>query len=116
MIRIRRPAATVSLSAKVRAALAKRQQSANKLPVGDPKIGAAWGNFLSSKPKSEVATALDACFRYKCAYCEGVAAQDIEHFYPKTQYPDRMFDWDNFLRGCKNCNNFKRDRFPVQAG
>jgi hypothetical protein len=42
-----------------------------------------------------------------------VAAQDIEHFYPKSQYPQRMFDWDNFLRGCKNCNNFKVDQFPL---
>ena len=24
-----------------------------------------------------------------------------------------MFSWENFLRGCKNCNNFKRDQFPV---
>ena len=113
MIPVRRPAAKVALAAKVRAALAKRQQSANLLAAGDPKIETAWANFLSSKPKSEVAAGLDACFRCKCAYCEGVAAQDIEHFYPKTQYPDRMFQWENFLRGCKNCNNFKRHHFPL---
>jgi uncharacterized protein (TIGR02646 family) len=115
MIPVRRPAAVVALSAGVRAALAKRQQSANKLSAGDPKIPTAWGNFLSSRPKADVAAALDSCFRGKCGYCEGVAAQDIEHFYPKTQYPGRMFDWENFLRGCKNCNNFKRDQFPLTA-
>ena len=27
-----------------------------------------------------------------------------------------MFDWTNFLRGCKNCNNFKRDQFPLDQG
>jgi len=26
-----------------------------------------------------------------------------------------MFAWDNFLRGCKNCNNAKRDRFPIDS-
>ncbi len=26
-----------------------------------------------------------------------------------------MFAWDNFLRGCKNCNNAKLDRFPIDA-
>jgi uncharacterized protein (TIGR02646 family) len=50
------------------------------------------------------------------AYCEQVAAKDIEHFYPKADYPRKMFLWTNFLRGCKNCNNAKRDRFPVNGG
>jgi uncharacterized protein (TIGR02646 family) len=104
-----------ALAGKVRAALAKRQQKASTLPPGDPKIGKVWANFLSSKGKAAVAAALDLCFHFKCAYCEGVAAQDIEHFYPKSQYPGRMFDWENFLRGCKNCNNFKRDQFPLTA-
>lgn len=113
MIHVRRPAEDAALSPKVRAALAKRKQTAGNLSAGDPKISTAWANFLSSKPKADVATALDQCFRFKCAYCEGAAAQDIEHFYPKTTYPQRMFDWDNFLRGCKNCNNFKLDKFPL---
>ena len=113
MIHVRRPAATAVLTSKSRTALATRQKNASKLATGDPKIATAWGNFLSSKPKADVAAALDASFRFKCAYCEGVAAQDIEHFYPKTQYPHRMFDWENLLRGCKNCNNFKRDQFPL---
>jgi len=26
-----------------------------------------------------------------------------------------MFSWDNFLKGCKNCNNAKLDRFPVDG-
>ncbi len=115
MIPVRRPAAVAVLSPRTRTALATRQKTASKLAAGDPRIGAVWANFLSSRPKTEVATVLDVFFRYKCAYCEGVAAQDIEHFYPKTRYPQRMFDWENFLRGCKNCNNFKRDQFPLTA-
>jgi uncharacterized protein (TIGR02646 family) len=113
MIPIRRPAASAVLSRAVRQALARRQRPANALPAGDPKIKNLWANFLKSKQKEAVATALDNCFRSKCAYCEGVAAQDIEHFRPKTQFPARMFKWDNFLRGCKNCNNFKLDKFPL---
>jgi uncharacterized protein (TIGR02646 family) len=114
MIRVRRPDVKAALTPQVRAALARRQKRAKTFPAGDPRIGRAWASFLSSRPKKDVANALDLCFRFKCAYCEGVAAQDIEHFYPKTRYPDRMFDWGNFLRGCKNCNNFKRDEFPLQ--
>lgn len=112
MIRVCRPDVT-SLPAEVRSALSRRQATANQYAQKDPRINRAWGNFLKSKPRNAIAQALDTCFHCKCAYCEGVAAQDIEHFYPKSQYPGRMFQWDNFLRGCKNCNNFKRDQFPL---
>ncbi len=116
MIRVQRPDAAHALKGATRAALARRQTAARALPPGDPRIGRAWANFLQSKPRQNVAEALDRCFRFKCAYCEGIAAQDIEHFFPKTAYPDRMFEWTNFLRGCKNCNNFKRDQFPLDRG
>ena len=60
-----------------------------------------------------MAKALDGYTHGKCAYCEQIAAKDIEHFRPKTEYPARMFSWENFLRGCKNCNNAKRHQFPL---
>jgi uncharacterized protein (TIGR02646 family) len=63
-----------------------------------------------------VDAALDAFTWGKCAYCEQIAAEDIEHFYPKSDYPNRMFRWDNMLRACKNCNQAKRDRFPCERG
>lgn len=115
MILVRRPAVKLALPGSTRTALANRQRSANGLAPGDPGINAAWARFLKSKARVGVAAALDRCFRFKCAYCENVAAQDIEHFYPKSLYPRRMFRWDNLLRGCNNCNNFKRDEFPLDA-
>jgi uncharacterized protein (TIGR02646 family) len=82
---------------------------------GDSHIEGAWSNFLGVKARQKVETALDSYTWGKCAYCEQVAAKDIEHFQPKSVYPDKMFSWDNFLRGCKNCNNAKLHRFPVDA-
>ncbi|MBN2563555.1 MAG: TIGR02646 family protein [Phycisphaerae bacterium] len=93
----------------------QRQQSADQYPPRDPRINQAWNRLLQSRARRELAKALDACFRCKCAYCEQVAAKDIEHFYPKGEYPRKMFRWVNLLRGCKNCNNAKRDRFPLQG-
>lgn len=50
----------------------------------------------------------------RCMYCEDSAATDIEHFWPKAVYPDRAFEWLNYLIACSRCNsNFKRDRFPL---
>ena len=49
-------------------------------------------------------------------YCEDSAATDIEHFWPKSQYPDRAFSWDNYLLACSGCNsNEKREQFPLDA-
>jgi uncharacterized protein (TIGR02646 family) len=51
-----------------------------------------------------------------CMYCESGEATDIEHFWPKSQYPHKAYEWLNYLLACSNCNsNNKRDRFPVGA-
>jgi uncharacterized protein (TIGR02646 family) len=63
-----------------------------------------------------VEAALNGFTHEKCAYCEQIAAKDIEHFYPKSDFPARMFQWTNFLKGCKNCNHAKRERFPIISG
>jgi uncharacterized protein (TIGR02646 family) len=56
--------------------------------------------------------------RERCMYCEDSAATDIEHFWPKSQYPKRAFSWDNYLLACSGCNsNHKREKFPLdEAG
>lgn len=115
MIRIRRPATAQALDARTRAYLEEKSALARDFPPRDPRIGTAWGGFLGTRARDRVAAALDAYSHAKCAYCEQVAAKDIEHFWPKTEHPDRMFSWENFLRGCKNCNNAKRDRFPLDS-
>ena len=52
----------------------------------------------------------------RCMYCEDSKGNAIEHFWPKRDYPDRAFDWLNYLLACTECNsNFKRTRFPLDA-
>lgn len=53
----------------------------------------------------------------RCMYCENSEATDIEHFHPKSNYPERTYNWDNYLLACSSCNsNHKRDEFPVEDG
>jgi uncharacterized protein (TIGR02646 family) len=113
MIRIRRPGDSAALDERTRKYLAKRQEKASVYERRSKEIGKAWKNFLRTDAKMKVAVALDGCTYAKCSYCEQVAAKDIEHFYPKSDFPRQMFKWTNFLRGCKNCNNAKRDQFPM---
>jgi len=50
----------------------------------------------------------------RCMYCEESAAYPIEHFWPKSRFPERTFCWENLLVACDHCNNrCKGDRFPV---
>lgn len=53
----------------------------------------------------------------RCMYCEDSEGTAIEHFWPKAIYPDRAYDWPNYLVACSRCNsNFKRDQFPLDGG
>jgi uncharacterized protein (TIGR02646 family) len=44
------------------------------------------------------------------------AGVDIEHFRPKTHYPECMFVWENLLLCCAECGRRKGDRFPLDEG
>jgi len=51
---------------------------------------------------------------HKCAYCErriGLGAGDvhIDHFRPKSRYPDEVVQWGNLLPACGHCNRNKSD-------
>ncbi|ELA9373249.1 hypothetical protein QUO16_004573 [Vibrio parahaemolyticus] len=56
-------------------------------------------------------------FEGKCCYC-GVKAfspqmVDIEHFKPKSLYPELANDKANLLIACRECNMFKAAKFPL---
>lgn len=54
--------------------------------------------------------------RERCMYCLDSHGTDIEHFWPKTPHPERMFQWTNMLLCCAECGRFKGDRFPLSGG
>lgn len=56
---------------------------------------------------------IDMCHS-KCVYCESklthITYGDIEHFKPKSKYPEKSVEWRNLLLSCEVCNRtFKRD-------
>ena len=54
----------------------------------------------------------------KCVYCEShiihVDYPHIEHFRPKSLFPQSCFTWKNLFLGCSICNgaSYKADKFP----
>jgi uncharacterized protein (TIGR02646 family) len=119
MIRLQRPALVDAIpDAKVRAALAERRHGAASLRPRDAKITSRWDSFVGEKGRDRavghaVCAAVRAYCRAKCAYCEAPEAMTIDHVWPKSEHPARMFDWDNLLAACRDCNTSKRSSFPL---
>jgi uncharacterized protein (TIGR02646 family) len=67
----------------------------------------------------QISNALKTMFKAKCAFCESkidhISYQNIEHFFPKVDYPEKCFDWNNLLAACGVCNSpaYKGTKFPV---
>jgi hypothetical protein len=91
MIRVRRPPLSRHLTLGERSRLDDKQTLANRYTRQDARINPAWDNFRRSKTGRAVYRALQAVFRFKCAFCERVNARTADHFYPKERYPRRMF-------------------------
>jgi uncharacterized protein (TIGR02646 family) len=70
---------------------------------------------------AEVKAVLVKMFHGKCAYCESkithVDYGHVEHYRPKSRFPDRTFEWSNLLLACGLCNGpeHKGDHFPEAA-
>ena len=69
----------------------------------------------------QVKDALKGMFKKKCAFCESTITHidygQIEHFKPKSIYPDQCFEWNNLLLSCAICNGSgsKGNKFPLEA-
>lgn len=61
----------------------------------------------------DIQEALSASSHRKCAFCECKPGEsgniEVEHFEPKSLYPDLAFEWDNLLPSCRKCNEAKSD-------
>ena len=48
-----------------------------------------------------------------CCYCGFSAADAIDHFRPRSLYPELTFVWENYIHTCSRCNNVKGAQFAV---
>jgi len=49
----------------------------------------------------------------RCMYCEDSAGDQVEHFHPKSLYPNYVFTWPNLLCACGGCNGPKNNAFAI---
>lgn len=67
--------------------------------------------------KPFIEKALLAMSSGKCAYCECRVTEEskymeVEHFFPKDIFPEKVVLWDNLLPSCKRCNGHKSAHNP----
>ena len=97
--------------------LRKRTEAVAAATDRRTEVGRLW-SLQSNKAFREIRQVLGrmASGVERCMYCEDSEGTAIEHFWPKASYPERAFDWLNYLIACSRCNsNFKRDQFPLDA-
>lgn len=114
MRRIRR----TSLSGATVRALRRIQARVNQLRNADGFDATdAWASTRKSLPIRACLSVLHAMAgnRQRCMYCSDSHGSDIEHFWPKTRYPERLFRWDNMLLCCTECGRFKGSQFPLKG-
>jgi uncharacterized protein (TIGR02646 family) len=73
-------------------------------PVRKGKSPYEFSEYQNAKPH------LIAAIGQHCSYCEAwkdPQSLHVEHIYPKSSYPRREVDWDNFLVSCVTCNSYK---------
>jgi uncharacterized protein (TIGR02646 family) len=95
-----------------------RQCAANKKhKQGTLDATKVWKYARDTLPLKHVLATLKSMMgpRERCMYCLDSHGSDIEHFWPKTPYPKRMFRWSNMLLCCTECGRMKGDQFPLEA-
>ncbi len=74
--------------------------------------------------KDEIRFLLIKDFHNNCGFCgESIPTPqslttrtskgDVEHFLPKSKYPEFVYEWTNYIWSCKPCNEHKKEFYNV---
>lgn len=81
----------------------------------DFDVDIEWEKFKSTKLGKETSENLKQMYANCCMYCEGTVGvtsyEQIEHFRPKSKYPELCFEYDNLHLACEICNNNKSNKY-----
>lgn len=58
---------------------------------------------------------LKESFSGLCGYCETRCTGEVDHFQPKSEFPEKVYEWSNWIFSCHDCNNSKSDKWPDEG-
>jgi uncharacterized protein (TIGR02646 family) len=56
---------------------------------------------------------LSRVFLHIWGYCEEFCKGDVDHFRPKSKFPQKVYRWSNWVLACPVCNNRKGEHWPL---
>ncbi len=56
---------------------------------------------------------IGAAFAGLCGYCEKTTKGEVDHFRPKSKFPELVYEWANWVFACADCNQKKLDKWPA---
>jgi uncharacterized protein (TIGR02646 family) len=56
---------------------------------------------------------LSKAFSTICGYCERCYKGQVDHFRPKSAYPELVYEWSNWVFACPTCNQSKGEKWPT---
>ena len=72
--------------------------------VGTKPTDSRWGDFRGE---------LKQRFSRICGYCEEPGGRgEVDHFRPKSRFPESVYEWSNWILACHDCNQAKGDKWP----
>ena len=78
-----------------------------------------YGSGIGKKPSDsgwrEFSGDLADAFHGLCGYCEEVCRGEVDHFRPKSRFPDLVHSWSNWLFACHDCNHAKLNKWPPRG-
>ncbi len=102
MIKLTLPAKPFQLSDEVQKELTEKYLSDGSDVWNKPFIRNAVLNIAYGK-----------CCYSECKLVEESKYLEVDHFYPKKHFPQKVVEWGNLLPSCKKCNTEKSDHNPV---
>ena len=54
-------------------------------------------------------------FLTNCGYCERNTRGEVDHFRPKSLFPDSVYYWENWIFSCHECNQAKGEKWPASG-
>jgi uncharacterized protein (TIGR02646 family) len=70
--------------------------------TGSKPSDSRWRNFRDD---------LSRVFFDLCAYCEELSRGEVEHFRPKSRFPELVYQWSNWVFACHDCNHAKGEQW-----
>lgn len=83
--------------------------------IGRERNAAHPFSWRSAPCYREIRHRLAAMTQGHCAFCDGQigveSRKTVEHFRPKSQFPELAYAWDNLFPCCDLCQSAKREQF-----